>query len=259
MIGAPDFTIVTEIGRTRVSAEQLDRACHRYHWAARESAGKDVLEVACGSGLGLGLLRAKANYLEAGDHSQTLLVEAASNYAGAIPLKLMDAENLPFTDSSFDVVIMFEAIYYVDAKKFLAEARRVLRPSGFVLLVTANCALPDFNPSPFSGRYFDSVALGKLFSASGFEPVIAGYVNVSRVSLRQKVLQPVKRAAVAMGIIPKTMRSKEWMKRIFFGRLVNMPCDLQSVNYEFCMPTLLDTTKVDRVHKVIYCKATKLE
>jgi len=53
---AVDFTEVTELAGAEISAEQLERMAHRYSWAAGYCGGRDVVEVACGSGQGLGLL-----------------------------------------------------------------------------------------------------------------------------------------------------------------------------------------------------------
>jgi cyclopropane fatty-acyl-phospholipid synthase-like methyltransferase len=53
---AMNFTPVTELPGSMVTREQLARLYHRYHTAGRYAAGKRVLEVACGAGLGLGYL-----------------------------------------------------------------------------------------------------------------------------------------------------------------------------------------------------------
>ena len=78
------FVGVTEIEGQRVSGEQLYRTCHRYRWAASLCEGRDVLEVACGSGPGLGLLSDHARSLNAGDISPDLLECVDAAYGGAI-------------------------------------------------------------------------------------------------------------------------------------------------------------------------------
>ena len=52
-----EFLIVTERGGEAVSQAQLERFHQRYLWAGSLSAGKDVLEMACGTGPGLGYLQ----------------------------------------------------------------------------------------------------------------------------------------------------------------------------------------------------------
>ncbi len=64
---------VTEIAGELISEEQLDRAYTRYKWAQGFCEGKDVLEVACGVGQGLGLLHKVAKSLIASDIDNEIL------------------------------------------------------------------------------------------------------------------------------------------------------------------------------------------
>ncbi len=51
----------------------------------------------------------------------------------ALSFKQGDAENLPFEDESFDVVINVESSHcYPDFKRFLEEVERVLKPGGYL-------------------------------------------------------------------------------------------------------------------------------
>jgi ubiquinone/menaquinone biosynthesis C-methylase UbiE len=46
------------------------------------------------------------------------------------------AENLPFKNDTFDVIIVFNAIHHFDFRRFIREARRVLKPRGFLFIYT---------------------------------------------------------------------------------------------------------------------------
>jgi ubiquinone/menaquinone biosynthesis C-methylase UbiE len=253
-----DFADVTELAGTEISSEQLERMHHRYHWAALHSRGKDVLEVGCGSGQGLGMLARVAKSVEAGDYSEEILRIPRAHYGDRIVLRRFDARELPFHDASKDVVILFEAIYYIpEVQRFIAECRRVLRPGGVVLIATANKDLPDFNPSPLSYRYFGATELKQLFAAAGFSTALYGYFSVESVSWRQKVLRPVKRLVVELGLMPKTMRGKRLLKRLVFGKLVSMPVELQPLPSDrFVEPVAISGDEPDRSHKVLYCRAS---
>jgi SAM-dependent methyltransferase len=254
---AADFTEVTELAGAEISAEQLERMAHRYGWAARYCVGKDVVEVGCGSGQGLGLLSKVAKTLEAGDYSAEVLAVPKAHYGARVRLQQYDAQQLPYADASKDVIILFEALYYVpSAERFVAECRRVLRRGGQVLIATANKDLSDFNPSPFSYRYYGAAELGELFRAAGFATELYGYMPVATVSARQKVLRPIKKLAVGLGIMPKTMAGKKLLKRLVFGRLVPMPAELSAPAGELERPTRLTDGVADRLHKVLYCRAT---
>jgi len=252
-----DYSEVTELAGSAISAEQLVRLSHRYGWAAQHCAGKDVVEVACGSGPGLGLLGRVSRSLEGGDYSLQILNLARAHYGERVRLIQVDAQSLPYEDASKDVIILFEAIYYIpDARRFIDECRRVLRPGGQVLVATANRDLWDFNPSPMSHRYYGAAELAALFRSADFNVELYGYMPVGRVLWRQRTLRPLKLLAVRLGVMPKTLKGKRLLKRLVFGRLVVMPAELQPSKERPEPPVLLSADRADRLHKVLYCRAT---
>lgn len=101
-----DYTTVTEIPGSKVTREQLARTYNRYCFASKFCEGKDVLEVACGPGLGLGYLAQKAKKVVGGDYTEYLLKLAQEHYRGKIELLRLDAHTLPFKEGTFDVVIL---------------------------------------------------------------------------------------------------------------------------------------------------------
>jgi len=252
-----DYSEVTELAGSAISAEQLLRLSHRYGWAAQQCAGKDVVEIACGSGPGLGLLGSVSRSLEGGDYSLQILSLARAHYGDRVRLTQLDAQSLPYQDASKDVIILFEAIYYIpDARRFVDECRRVLRPGGQVLVATANRDLWDFNPSPLSHRYYGAAELAALFRSADFNVELYGYMPVGRVSWRQRTLRPLKLLAVPLGIMPKTLKGKRLLKRLVFGRLLVMPAELRPSRERLEPPVPLSADRADRLHKVLYCCAT---
>ena len=252
-----DYVSVTEIAGDEVTQEQIDRLCNRYYWAEQYCADKDVVEAACGSGQGLGYLSGIALSLEAGDYSDEILSIARRHYGKRIALRQFDAQEMPFEDKSKDVIILFEAIYYIpDAKRFVRECARVLRPGGKVLIATANKDLYDFNPSPHSYKYYGVVELRELFARHGFETEFFGDMRVEDVSVRQRVLRPVKKLAVMLGLMPKTTSGKKWLKRIVFGGLVEMPKEIAAETSQYVEPARIPSSQPDAEHKVIYCAAS---
>jgi SAM-dependent methyltransferase len=251
------FVDVTEMGGQLVSMEQLGRTCDRYHWAAELVRGTDVLEIACGAGQGLGILHATARSLSAGDISPEVLAAARAVAAPDVRLEVFGAESLPFPDTSFDHVLLFEALYYVtDKARFVREAKRVLRPGGRLLIVTANKDLFDFNPSPYSQGYLGVEELTVLLGSNGFDPSFFASHDVGTVGLRQRAFRPVKYLAARLNLIPKSMAGKAWLKRLVFGRLVPMPAALDTVPHRLVMPEPVEAGRADTRHKVIYCVAT---
>ncbi|MCZ6729002.1 MAG: class I SAM-dependent methyltransferase, partial [SAR324 cluster bacterium] len=244
---AADYTLVTEIAGAQVTRQQVERHAHRYYWAAQYCAGKDVLEVACGNGQGLGYLAGKAGSLIAGDISPDLLARARALYGERKFLARFDAHALPFAARSLDVVLLFEAIYYLSpAEVFVRECRRVLRKGGVLLLVTANKDLYDFSPSLYSNRYYGAVELRNMFASHGFEAEVFGYAPVHQGSLRQRLLRPLKKMAVAAKLLPRTMAGKKWLKRLVFGSLVTMPRVISEGMIAYQPPHPLDGATPDK-------------
>lgn len=253
-----DFSSVTELAGEPVPQEQVERLIHRYAWAGAYCQDQDVLEVACGDGQGLAHLANLAGSLRAGDISPVHVERVRRHYSDRIQVQVMDALMLPFPDASLDVVIIFEAIYYLEsAQRFVVECHRVLRPGGRVLLATANKDLWDFNPSPHSVRYYGVEELGRLFSGQGFDCEFFGNVAVDAVSWRQRLFRPLKKLAVKWHLVPKTMVGKKLLKRLVFGRLIPMPAEVEMASARYSPPTPLSAGKPDRRFKVIYLAARK--
>lgn len=254
----PDFISVTERGGETVSRAQLDRFHQRYIWAGRIGAGKDVLEMACGTGPGLGHLQAVSRRFSAGDIAPSVLEHARHHYGQRIDLHQFDATHTPFADQSFDVVILFEAIYYVpDAEALLREVKRLLRPGGQFLVATANKDLFDFNPSPFSHRYFNPPELRELLARHGFDATFFAGSPVPEDGPRQKLIRALKKAAVGLHLIPSSMNGKRLLKRLVFGKLVRMPVELTTDDARYQDPAPISSDQPDTRHQVLYCVATR--
>ena len=253
-----DYLEITETSGDEVSQEQVDRVCQRYYWSGTYCIGKDVLEVACGTGPGLGYLSTLSKSVTAGDYSTDILRLTKNHYLDKVSLSRFDAQELPYRNDSFDVLILFEAIYYLpSAKRFVAECQRVLKKDGMVLVATANRDLFDFNPSPHSFQYYGVKELEEIFSCQGFSVECFGGTPVDTTSWRQRIFRPAKKIAVASGIMPKTADGKKFLKRLVFGDLVKMPAEIEEGMVPYHPPTKLPPAQPDRTHKVIYCMAKK--
>ena len=253
----PDFEAVTELAGEEISSEQLFRVCNRYYWAAQYCKGREVFEVACGTGPGLGYLAEIAKSVVAADISQPIVDRARAHYGDRLDILCLDATDTGLPAASFDVILMFEALYYMPhPEKFVAECRRLLRPGGTVLVSNANKDLFDFNPSPYSHIYHGVVELGRLFADHGFETEFFGSTPVETTSLRQRILRPIKAAFVRFNLMPRTMAGKKLLKRLVFGQPVPMPAEITGAMVPRETPAQLASGKPDRGHKVIYCKAT---
>lgn len=252
------FLDVTELAGEPVSREQVTRMYQRYVWAVGYAEGRDVLEAACGTGPGLGLLARAAKSFRAGDIAPEMVDRVRGHYRDRVTLDVFDAAHLPVADQSLDAILIFEAIYYLpDPAAFAAEAARALRPGGHVLVATANKDLSDFNPSPHSRAYLNLPELAALFAPHGFTiEAFAGF-DVTASSPVQRVLRPVKKLAVSLGLFPKTMAGKQLLKRIVFGKPTPMPAELTDAHGPYEPPVALPAAEIDRRHKVLLAALRK--
>lgn len=228
------YSAVTELPGSGATAEQLEMLSARYTLAGTMCAGRDVIEVACGPGIGLGYLGRRARRIVGGDYDAALLQIARTTYDSRLPLLRLDAHALPFASGSADVIILFEAVYYLrEPEQFVREARRVLRPGGRLLISTVNRDWSGFNPSPFSHRYLSGPELYDLLVGTGFAARLYGGFPPRAATARDRLLKMVRRIAVTFHLIPGTMRAKERLKRLIYGRLTPLPAELSDPVEQF--------------------------
>jgi ubiquinone/menaquinone biosynthesis C-methylase UbiE len=117
---------------------------HRYHFAAPFAAGKAVVDVACGEGYGSALLARHASRVTGVDASADTVAAARRRYGNAANLAYVEGrcEALPFPEASIDLVVSFETLEHLEnPRAFLAEAARVLRAAGILIVSTPNKAI----------------------------------------------------------------------------------------------------------------------
>ena len=104
--------------------------------------GLSVLDVGCGGGFTSEYLAKKGAIVHGIDISPKL-IEAAKNHAEKKSLNIDYqqgfAEDMPYEDSSFEVVVCVDVLEHVsDLEKVITEIRRVLKESGWFLFDTLN-------------------------------------------------------------------------------------------------------------------------
>lgn len=248
-----DYSTVTEQPGDLISLEALSMLYSRYRFASQHAAGKRLLEVACGPGLGVHYLAKHAGFVVGGDYTLGLVQSARRSVPTRLPLLALDAQFLPLAQGSMDIVICFEALYYFpEPERFLAECRRVLRPDGLLLLCTVNPEWPDFYPSKRSYRYYSAASLERLFMAQGFAADLFGAFPVRKERLRDHGISLLRRAAIALHLIPSTMKGKQVLKRLFLGKLAPIPRILSDGIAPYRPPVRIETTGPVRDFKLLF-------
>ncbi len=248
------FNQITESPLNRATEDQLRILHARYAWAAEYAAGKDVLEVACGAGVGLGMIAKVARKVVGGDIDEINCEIARETYKGRPEIEVMrfDAEHIPLPSRSFDLIVLFEALYYFNsAHAFFLEAKRLLRPGGMLLISTVNCKWNRFNRSPFSTRYYAASELAEAIALQGFSVSFRGGFPETE----NPVIGIFRKAAIWLHLIPKTQKSKEWLKRLFYGRLKDIPREIEANEAPTETLELLAPPYADDHYRFVYCAA----
>lgn len=113
----------------RVVVEQAIRA-------AEIERDDDVLDLGCGGGEALALLRHAASRggVFGVDHSP-LMIDRARRTNPAADVRQASFDALPFSDDSFDRIIAINVAYFwYDGPRIVAELFRVLRPKGRIIV-----------------------------------------------------------------------------------------------------------------------------
>ncbi|MFC1525493.1 class I SAM-dependent methyltransferase [Candidatus Latescibacterota bacterium] len=258
---AEDYSEVTELPGSGATREQLERLYHRYHKGRLLAEGRRVLEVACGAGMGLGYLEETSSFIVGSDYTHGLLGVARGQYGSRVPLLRLDAQYLPFANRFFDVVLLYEAIYYIPRPElFVREAARVLAPGGVLLVATANREWEEFAPSPHSCQYLSAGQLDALLRESGFtEVIVEAAFRTGGKSLRQRVTGLIRRAVVSLNLMPSTLKARERYKRLFYGRLEPIPPEVSVSLSDYVPAEEVDPSFPVTNYKVVYCSGTRMD
>lgn len=227
-----------------ISMEQWQMICLRYYTIGKFMQKKEVLEVACGPGLGLGYLSKRAKKVVGGDISKENIKCARQHYGNKVELLLMDAHKLPFKNESFDLVATMEVIYYLQFGKFLEECYRVLKKGGMFIFCLPNKYRRDgFQESPLSHKYYSIPELFALLNQHRFDtrlfgafPVRTESGGVARQELLGTLAKEVKQVIEVMpneksikGLINRFILHKVVLKEEIFDKDMKILEDIQLV------------------------------
>ena len=149
----------------------------RYIFARSFVENSRVLDIACGTGYGIAILKPRAKHVTGVDVDPVAAKEAMAECDDKAAVLLGNGLGLPFADDSFDTITSFETLEHLhERSRFLAELHRVLRPGGTLILSTpnANYTMPvDGRPSnPFHIFEYTpaelSDELGKFFDLENY-------------------------------------------------------------------------------------------
>ncbi len=178
------FGIVYKI-RRRLEARRL------LSWCKDLSDGARIIDVGCGDGFHLRLLRdfGKPGWRLEGVDASSRAVGMAAN--AGIHVHHGDVEQLDLPQASYDLALLIQTVEHVaDPPRVLSAIRKLLKPGGNLLLVTDNTGSLDFKI--FKGRHWGGYHFPRhwnLFDANTLR-ALAGKVGMEVISLTT-IVSPV--------------------------------------------------------------------
>jgi ubiquinone/menaquinone biosynthesis C-methylase UbiE len=214
----------------RGAREQFDRQAGEYgtgwntlneaslEWLVRHAAcaaEHRVLDVATGAGFTALALAPRVREVIGIDISPEMLAQAEERACAAgtgnVRFQEAAAEALPFDDGSFDLVTCRIAPHhFLQVRRFVAEAARVLRPSGSLMIV--DTTVPDGQPE-VDAWHNEAEALRDPSHVRSYSPaewrefLESAGLTVERLETLKEHRQPLSRWLARAGCTPEQARA----------------------------------------------------
>ncbi len=155
-----------------------------------------ILDVGCGAGGLLSLMRRPRIRLAGADLSPGMIQEAKKRLEKATDLRVADAEHLPWKAGSFDLVVTTDSIHHwPNPTKAFAEIKRVLKKGGHLIIADV------WAPSPFRHlgnvlarfsregdvRVYSEDELTRLLKEAGFASIRRAHLSFMAIVMHAEV------------------------------------------------------------------------
>ena len=121
-----------------------------------------------------------------------------------------------------------------------------------MLIATVNIDWSEFNPSPFSTRYFSVSELSQILQNNSFKVEFYGAFSTIPKTVKEKIISIIRKIAVRLHLIPKTMKGKEFLKKIFYGKLIELKEEIEEGMCTYNPPVRISSDTPNFEYKVIY-------
>lgn len=253
-----DYSQITESPGLLATEEQLQRLYQRYRFASQFIRGGNVLEVACGTGIGLGYLALNADRVYGVDIDKNNLAVARVRYETneKVIVQEMDAHDIAFSGLQFNVVLLYEAVYYLrNPVACFSRIRGALREDGVFVLCTVNREWADFHPSPYTHRYYSVRELHAVLKPFFRTTEFYGAFPVKTAGVKTRIYSLIKRLAVTFDLIPGSLKMRAYLKRMFIGKLVALPPEVYNGMSEYHAPVAIPADVRCSEYTILYAVA----
>jgi ubiquinone/menaquinone biosynthesis C-methylase UbiE len=144
-----------------------------------------VLDVGCGTGGLLSLMKRPGLKLAGVDLSSRMIAEARKRVGKAFDLRVADSEKLPWRPGTFDLVVTTDSIHHwPNPTRAFSEIKRVLKKNGHVVIADVSAPFLLRQLSNWVAR-FGREGDVRVYSQAEFERMLkgAGFTEVKRIHL----------------------------------------------------------------------------
>lgn len=174
----------------------------------------DLLEIGCGEGRGIKLLKPQVRSYTAVDKIKAIIDKLSEENTGSTFI----AMNLPplkgLADNSYDTIVSFQVIEHIDDDKgYLKEISRVLKPGGKAYITTPNRPM-SLSRNPWHVREYTGPELAKLATPYFSDVRVDGIFGSSRfISYHDRNRESVNRI-MRWDILKLQYRLPAWVLRM---------------------------------------------
>jgi len=154
----------TEIASDKITSDNpIHQRLLKAYYIAMEHAKGEMLEIGCGEGRGVALLKDLVDGFTGIDKITEVVNKLSSEFSEANFSQAV-IPPLPFPDKKFDSIISFQVIEHIkDDKEYLKEIARVLKPGGVALVTTPNIKM-SLSRNPWHIREYTATQLTDICS-----------------------------------------------------------------------------------------------
>lgn len=191
-----------------------------YEYIFKETEGKTVLEIGCGSGYGNKLLALKAKKIYTVDiDPESLEFASKINYSDNVEYILADVtKGTELEENSCDICVCYQVIEHIshkDMASFINEIKRIMKPNAEIIFTTPNRKIrlfPFQNPTnKYHKTEYSGASLRKLLSLYFENPAIFGLQAIQKLKEIEIgrtgksipnyfIIKPIKNILKAFGI-----------------------------------------------------------
>ena len=208
----------TEIASDKIASDNpIHQRLLKAYYLAEEYIKGDLLEIGCGEGRGIELLKRHCESFTAIDKIKPVLDELATRF----PEVTFIHDNIPpfnkIKSDAYDVIVSFQVIEHIkNDRLYLKEIKRVLKPGGKALITTPNIK-KTLSRNPWHIREYTADELTKLASE------VFDHVEMKGVGGNEKIMEYYE----------KNKKSVEKITRFdIFNLQYNLPAPLLRIPYD---------------------------